>query len=504
MPTKRKHHGKHRRKHKKHRRDINLSGSDDDDEDAVLERRAARQRRRVCKLFTAVRTRTRAPVLYRIYRANVDLNSVEEGDYSRGNGGGGSVGGGTGASLGLGRTPLHIACALGALDVAQVLIEHGARVDVRDSRGATPLHYAVRCAHTAAAAEAAAAAAATANSGVGQAVEGLEVDGSAATSTDAADRLAVSAATLCALLVAKGADGLSVDDDGVCPEALGLGDALDAHVEHTSSRRRERPPRGSKEQQQQQEEEEEEGGGGMRARQQWDEKIRDEFELDSHSRGEHSFGFGGGWHVDETTESGHRKRGGTAGDWFEQVSREYHDKRRKTGDSPTMADRQQEAKERARRSSRAPPAFAPVSGGTTHEAPTEADAAAAAATAAASAQAVKQRREREKQTRREGREADERAWLAFAARASEAGAAVDMQGVPWPSGPPHNLLHLELGAEHAEMKAAIRAAWLRWHPDKFMQKFGALVAGDSEAVLERLNVVAKHINGVKASVEQEE
>jgi ankyrin repeat protein len=45
-----------------------------------------------------------------------------------------------------GRTAMHFAAARGDVDLIQLLLEHGAAVNVRDAiTGATPLHWALRC-----------------------------------------------------------------------------------------------------------------------------------------------------------------------------------------------------------------------------------------------------------------------------------------------------------------------------------------------------------------------
>ena len=41
-------------------------------------------------------------------------------------------------------TPLHFACFRGKLDVAQLLLDHGAQVNVKNHKGETPLHLASR------------------------------------------------------------------------------------------------------------------------------------------------------------------------------------------------------------------------------------------------------------------------------------------------------------------------------------------------------------------------
>ena len=43
----------------------------------------------------------------------------------------------------VGATPLHAACLLGAPDIAQLLLTHGARANTKDNAGHTPLDYAI-------------------------------------------------------------------------------------------------------------------------------------------------------------------------------------------------------------------------------------------------------------------------------------------------------------------------------------------------------------------------
>ena len=40
------------------------------------------------------------------------------------------------------KTPLHLAASYGRLDVVDILVTHGAPIDIQDSKGYTPLHYA--------------------------------------------------------------------------------------------------------------------------------------------------------------------------------------------------------------------------------------------------------------------------------------------------------------------------------------------------------------------------
>jgi ankyrin repeat protein len=46
-----------------------------------------------------------------------------------------------------GRTALHFACDRGQLAAVELLLKHSASVNIADTDGQTPLHYAVTCDH---------------------------------------------------------------------------------------------------------------------------------------------------------------------------------------------------------------------------------------------------------------------------------------------------------------------------------------------------------------------
>jgi ankyrin repeat protein len=46
-----------------------------------------------------------------------------------------------------GRTALHFACDRGQLAAVELLLKHNAAVNIADTDGQTPLHYAVTCHH---------------------------------------------------------------------------------------------------------------------------------------------------------------------------------------------------------------------------------------------------------------------------------------------------------------------------------------------------------------------
>lgn len=108
------------------------------------------------------------------------------------------------------------------------------------------------------------------------------------------------------------------------------------------------------------------------------------------------------------------------------------------------------------------------------------------------------------------RAADEAAWAEFARqwRGGEAGgvggeaigpaARITPALVPWPRGPPDNLLSLPRSASQADLRAMLREAQVRWHPDKFQQRFAAWLAGETAAAVQaRVNEVSQSIHQLK-------
>ena len=63
---------------------------------------------------------------------------------------------------------------------------------------------------------------------------------------------------------------------------------------------------------------------------------------------------------------------------------------------------------------------------------------------------------------------------------------------------PLQRLSLQVGASVAEVKQALRAASLRWHPDKFLQQFGGRLqsAAAHEEVMAEVNAVSAALNGM--------
>jgi ankyrin repeat protein len=75
------------------------------------------------KLLKAIMEGSQSDVLYRIFSGGVDLNRHD---------------------LDIGNTPLHVACQRGAVEILEVLLEHGARVGDQNNLGLTGLHICVK------------------------------------------------------------------------------------------------------------------------------------------------------------------------------------------------------------------------------------------------------------------------------------------------------------------------------------------------------------------------
>jgi NF-kappa-B inhibitor-like protein 1 len=81
--------------------------------------------------------------------------------------------------------------------------------------------------------------------------------------------------------------------------------------------------------------------------------------------------------------------------------------------------------------------------------------------------------------------------------------------VPWilaAEGAPQDELQRVVlyGAEGPEeQRRRLRTELVRWHPDKFVAKFGRrLAAGDRERVLERVNALSQQLNAIGAALQQ--
>eukprot|EP00913_Durusdinium_trenchii_P032065 g30028.t1 len=79
----------------------------------------------------------------------------------------------------------------------------------------------------------------------------------------------------------------------------------------------------------------------------------------------------------------------------------------------------------------------------------------------------------EAQARVAARAKDEARWKLLEEMTAE-GAKVILQEakIPWPSGPLENPLRIDPEGHPKVVRSQLRAGLLRWHPDKFQQKFG--------------------------------
>ena len=91
------------------------------------------------------------------------------------------------------------------------------------------------------------------------------------------------------------------------------------------------------------------------------------------------------------------------------------------------------------------------------------------------------------------READVAAWTVFIKSPPD---VVTVDLIPWPSGPPDNVLCLPRSLPPQEAMLIVREALRRFHPDKLVQKLGTRVPEGApyEAVMERVKDVAQQIN----------
>eukprot|EP00929_Paragymnodinium_shiwhaense_P033283 TRINITY_DN18302_c0_g1_i1.p1 TRINITY_DN18302_c0_g1~~TRINITY_DN18302_c0_g1_i1.p1 ORF type:complete len:958 (-),score=254.78 TRINITY_DN18302_c0_g1_i1:110-2983(-) len=110
-----------------------------------------------------------------------------------------------------------------------------------------------------------------------------------------------------------------------------------------------------------------------------------------------------------------------------------------------------------------------------------------------------EQKEEDEETRINKRAADDTRWRDFEERARQTAATLGMRDVPWPSGPKDNPLRVDPKAHPAMIRSQLRAGLLRWHPDKFEQRFGSLLPTSGAArsdVLNRVKEVAQHLNNL--------
>ena len=482
-------------------------------------RRAAKEKRkrqkRLRKLFEAVCSGQRSRVLYRLFRGGVNVCgcAIEAGTRKKGEHESDDMAWDS-ATVHNG-TPLHIACAMGTFDVAKLLVEHGADVNVRDERGAAPLH--VACHRATTLREEARAEAHYADSLSAQAAMGTDVncDGDDGAETE---KLAGQAAALCALLVSHGADAHVPDRWGASAVDLGLNGVLDAYAsQQAEDEALKRASLAS--------------ACAAADAEAWSEKLLQEHELESRSGCDGSdaaFGFGDGWDDTERLSAAMGVRGAPHAKVPPQMGRDADSagcrgakRGRNTagpspdGDGDGDGDGYRDKKPRAQRPRMAwehdiPDGGSGRNSGEDKPRPQMRDGAKPHQPQPEEAQC-----EHSRHAQRDRLQLDDTAWRKFCATAARMKAAnvanasavtapsagLRCADIPWPSGPPDNLLNFDLFAPPDDFKRLVRGAWLRWHPDKFVQKFGGILMSgvEHEKIMDRLKEVVQHINNIAAA-----
>ncbi|CAK9012957.1 unnamed protein product [Durusdinium trenchii] len=105
--------------------------------------------------------------------------------------------------------------------------------------------------------------------------------------------------------------------------------------------------------------------------------------------------------------------------------------------------------------------------------------------------------EMEAQARVAARAKDEARWKLLEEMTAE-GAKVILQEakIPWPSGPLENPLRIDPEGHPKVVRSQLRAGLLRWHPDKFQQKFGQFLPSlekERSAILARVKALAQQL-----------
>ena len=96
---------------------------------------------------------------------------------------------------------------------------------------------------------------------------------------------------------------------------------------------------------------------------------------------------------------------------------------------------------------------------------------------------------------------DSAAWKQFVELVSKSNneVLVNERQVPWPSQGDHQPLPGHQDMEPQARKVAVRQLQLRWHIDKFTQKYGRLLSGESgekDAILRRVVTVSQALNAI--------
>lgn len=105
--------------------------------------------------------------------------------------------------------------------------------------------------------------------------------------------------------------------------------------------------------------------------------------------------------------------------------------------------------------------------------------------------------EMEAQQRVAARARDEARWKLLEEKTAEAESLTLREAeLPWPSGPVENPLRIDPEGHPKVVRSQLRAGLLRWHPDKFEQKFGRFLPSKEKergAILARVKALAQQL-----------
>jgi hypothetical protein len=369
------------------------------------------------KLVHAIQEGTHSDVLYRIFCGGADMNAH---------------------ATDTGNTPLHVACARGSAEIAAVLLEHGAQVSAANKQGMTGLHISV-----------------------------MKEFGE-----------------LAKLLIKHGASAHTEDAQGVSAAAMGLDLLLQGHERSERDAFAEREEQLREKMKDDQKEEEYEKAKDRDLL--WQEKMQSEMEYEQGYYGDRTFG--DEWEGDEINQDGRMP----GDDWMEDIIQErkqkaqaYFQAKQKQREEYNAAneDRHEgEADSDTRRRKRQKQAgfnggagqgpFAWQRGGSDNSN----NSNNRNGTNTSVPPVVQETAEQKKLRLKTAYDKDEAEWKMFTDLPVEV--RINFLDVPWPSGEDENILNLDLELDQPQLKKLIRTAQLRWHPDKFVQKWGQRLVVD--------------------------
>jgi hypothetical protein len=383
--------------------------------------------RKHAKLMDAVRSGQHDKVQYRIFKGGLNLDHFDA----------------DGASA------MHAAASAGFSSVVSLLAEHGANINLQDQQGYTALHLSVLGEH----------------------------------------------AAVAAVLLKIGAKRGVEDHHGVTAEGMGLEALLQEHEEQKKLEQ------AAREEQLREQLEEELREDACRVRNErerdWDTRLQEESEFERGYYGEEENPFEQSWRDDEAT---HDREGD---DWFEEVNKQREvlgqgvnqggqasAKRGSKRKQPTGGHSEYVASGSGERFA----GFTPEQSQRQKHPPTAEERAAESAKNKQVAAEAAVATERARIARQE---ADEDGWKRLLAvkassKAISGGGSAANGGsggsgtvrfidIPWPSGTDENILSMDMTMPAEKAKAQIKQAQLRWHPDKFMQKYGMILCEDGDS-----------------------